>query len=204
MTDPIPSNGAPRRKIVLLGSAAVLAIGVITVLFVLPAETGIDLTGFGARSDLTKIANPDAQKFLERGLKRKGVFTATDAAPAPEAGPSDHWTYEIQPYGEIELKYVLDKDAPITFAWSADGPLNYDMHAHPFEGGEALTESYAIDKASEQSGRYVAAFAGIHGWHWQNRGLTPVRITLDASGKITGSKLLDGRSEEERALTPAR
>lgn len=202
MKDDQPIDGSKRRKTIILASCALLALGAIGVLFVLPAETGIDPTGFGKASGLSEIANPEAGKFLERGLKREGVFTPTATPPAPEPGVSDHWTYELHPYQEIELKYVLDKGAAITFSWSADGPLNYDMHAHPFEGGEALTESYAIDKGERQSGRYVAAFSGIHGWHWQNRSMTPVRITLDASGTIKGSKLLDGRSEEDRALTP--
>ena len=197
-----PVSGNKHRKTIILASCAVLALGAIGVLFVLPAETGIDPTGFGETSGLTNIANPAAGKFLERGLKREGVFTPSASPLTPEPGVSDHWTHVLHPYEEIELKYMLDKGAPITFAWSADAPLAFDMHAHPFDGGEELTESYAIDKADHQSGRYVAAFSGIHGWHWQNRSMAPVRLTLDASGKISGSKMLDGRSEQDRALTP--
>jgi hypothetical protein len=175
------------------------AIGVI---FVLPAETGIDPTGLGEKTGLTQIANPQAGEFLARGLKRKDVFAPSAVMPQAEPGASDHWTHVLHPYEEIELKYVLDQGAPITFAWSADGPLNVDMHAHPFAGGEALTESYAVIKTERQAGRYVAAFSGIHGWHWQNRGMTPVTLTLAASGKIAGSKVLDGRSEQDRQLSP--
>ena len=190
-----------RKKALLIGGGAVV-VAAIAVIFVLPAETGIDPTGLGEQSGLTQMANPSAAENLARGAKRQGVLTPLETIADPEPGVSDHWTYEIQPYGEIELKYKLEKDAPITFAWSADGPLNMDMHAHPFDGGEALTESYAITETDHQAGRYVAAFSGIHGWHWQNRGLTPVTLTLDASGKISGSQVLDGRSEQDRELTP--
>ncbi|MEO5598436.1 MAG: hypothetical protein ABIQ66_07435 [Novosphingobium sp.] len=193
---------APRRTSPLLLGTAAAALAAIVVVFVLPAETGIDLTGLGETSGLTRMANPQAGMFLERGLKRKGVFTPTQSAPEAEPGVSDHWTHVLDPYEEIELKYVLDKGAPITFAWSADGPLDVDMHAHPLAGGSALTESYAVTKTNRQAGRYVAAFSGIHGWHWQNRSMTRVTLTLDASGKIIGSKLIDGRSEQDRQLTP--
>lgn len=202
MTDEQTNPSASRRKTVLAATAAVVVLGAIGIFFVLPAETGIDPTGFGETSGLSEMANPQAGEFLERGRNRKGTFTPTAAPPEAEPGKTDHWTFELHPYQEIELKYVLDKDAPITFAWRADGPLNFDMHAHPFAGGEALTESYAVDKADRQSGRYVAPFAGIHGWHWQNRTMNTVKLTLDASGKITGSKLLDGRGEKDRELMP--
>ncbi|MBU0555018.1 MAG: hypothetical protein KKD64_07015 [Alphaproteobacteria bacterium] len=171
-------------------------------IFVLPAELGIDPTGLGKQSGLTEMANPQAGEALERGRKRTGVLTPSQTAPAAEPGASDHWTYVLGPYEEVELKYTLDKGGAIAFAWRADGSLNYDMHAHPFEGGEALTESYAVAKGDSQSGRYVAAFSGIHGWHWQNRSVSPVTLTLNTSGQIKGSMLMDGRQEQDRALSP--
>lgn len=201
MSDPQTPTATSRGKPLLIGAAAV-AITAIVVLFVLPAETGIDPTGLGEQSGLTQMANPEASAFLERGLKRKGVYTPSQAAPAAEPGASDRWVHVLHPYEEIELKYVLDRGAPVAFAWSADAPLNVDMHAHPFDGGEALTESYAVTKTDRQAGRYVAAFSGIHGWHWQNRTMGQVTLTLEASGKITGSKVLDGRSETDRPLSP--
>lgn len=202
MTNEQPTGTTSRGRIILLSTAAAVTLVAAVVIFVLPAELGIDPTGLGEASGLTEIANPQAGETLKRGLKRQGVLTPGDAAAAPEPGQSDHWTYELRPYEEIELKYVLENKAPIVFAWSADGPLNYDMHAHPFDGGEALTESYAIDKSGRQSGRYVAPFSGIHGWHWQNRGLTTVRLTLQASGQISASKLINGPMEKDRALSP--
>lgn len=88
------------------------------------------------------------------------------------------------------------------FRWQATNAVHFDMHAHPFEGGEALTESYAIDDAESRQGRYVAPFTGIHGWYWQNRSLEPVRLTLDASGDILGSRIFNRGGEQERPLSP--
>lgn len=202
MSDDEPVGGPNRRKLVLLGSLAAVALTAIGVVFVLPAELGIDPTGFGKQSGLTEMANPQASETLERGRKRKGVLTTSQAVPDAEPGASDHWTHVLGPYEEAELKYVLDKGAAINFSWNAEAPLTYDMHAHPFEGGEALTESYAVAKSDSQSGRYVAAFSGIHGWHWQNRSTSPVTLTLDASGKIKGSKLFNASGEHDRTLVP--
>lgn len=195
-----PAAGKRRRTLGLLGLATGAALAAVVVLFVLPSEFGIDPTGFGKASGLTQMANPLANETLERGRKRSNVLSTGQFAPEP--GASDHWTYELGPYEEIELKYVLDNNAPMTFAWRADGPLNFDMHAHPFDGGEAVTESYAVARGNGQSGRYVAAFSGIHGWHWQNRSLATVLLTLDASGTIKGSRLIGGPEELDRPLTP--
>ncbi|BAV63336.1 hypothetical protein [Sphingobium cloacae] len=192
----------PSRRGLLLTAGAAIAVGAaIVVLFVLPAETGIDPTGMGEATGLSDMANPDAARFLERGVQRKGVFTPGEKMPS-EAGASDYWTYDLQPYESIELKYVIDKDQPVSFEWTASTPVNYDMHAHPFDGGEELTESYSIAKADHLAGSYVAAFSGIHGWHWQNRGFETVHLKLKASGAIKGSKLIDRGGEHDRALTP--
>lgn len=198
------TSARPSRRAIWIGAtAALLAGAAIVVMFVLPAEYGIDPTGVGKATGLIKIAEPE-NIYLERGLKRKGVFTPSDTPPAPEPGAKDHWTFELAPYEGIELKYVIAQGKPVSFFWSATGPLNYDMHAHPFKGGTDLTESYSIEKRDHLGGRYVAAFTGIHGWYWQNRGTQTVRLTLDASGGITGSKIFDPAGEHDRELTPAK
>jgi hypothetical protein len=192
----------PSKRAVLTGTVvAIVGAALLTVFAVLPAEYGIDPTGFGKATRLTEIANP-VNKYLAKGLKRTGVFTRSDTASAPEPGANDHWTFELGPFEGIELKYVLEQGKPMTFFWSATGPLDFDMHAHPFDGGTELTESYAIEQADHLGGRYVAPFTGIHGWYWQNRTLGRVKLTVDASGQMTGSKLFDQFGEHDRALTP--
>lgn len=198
MTEQTPL--ASKRKLLVGGGVAVVAAAAIAVFFVLPAEFGVDPTGVGAKLGLTEIAEP-TNKYLEKGLQRKGVFARSDTAPTPEAGVSDRWTFELGPFEGIELKYVVEEGKPFTFFWKATGPLDFDMHAHPFDGGEALTESYAIEQADHLGGRYVAPFTGIHGWYWQNRTLNRVQLTLDASGAMTGSKVFDMTGEHDRELS---
>ena len=195
----------PTRRNLLIGSAiAGLGLTAIAVLVVLPAEFGIDPTGFGKASGLIKIAQPDSNTSpeLERGARRSGVLTLTEEAPEPEPGRTDRWTYELAPYESVEFKYTVPEGGKVAFHWQASAPLHYDMHAHPFDGGTALTESYGIADAADMKGRYVAAFTGIHGWYWQNRSFETVRLTLDASGAFTASTIFEDGGESERPLQP--
>ena len=119
-----------------------------------------------------------------------------------ETAKLDRFQIELLPYEGIELKYVLDQGAPMYFSWGATGPLNVDMHSHPFDGGTEATESFVIDDLQTQSAVYVAPFSGIHGWYWQNRTMQPVKLSLDASGLMTGSKIFDPAGEHDRPLAP--
>jgi hypothetical protein len=186
----------------IAGTAGFVAVvAAVAVLFVLPSEYGIDPTGFGKMAGLTQIAAPAATSpELERGAKRSGVLTLSEAAPAPLPGRTDHWEWELGPFESIEFKYTLPERGRMAFAWSAPVPVRYDMHAHPFAGGTALTESYGVADAAKMQGTYVAPFTGIHGWYWQNRTLEPVKLTLDASGGITESTIFDSTGEHKREL----
>jgi hypothetical protein len=223
MTDPVPPvPAAPSAKKLIIGSTVVVAVATIAlVVFILPAEYGIDPTGAGDALGITQLSGGEENIYLERGQARENVLfsldgsaepneallrkTLTDngiAFPANATINSDRYKIELLPYEGIELKYVLAQGAPMIFAWRATAQVNYDMHAHPFEGGVDLTESYAITDAPAQTAVYVAPFTGIHGWYWQNRTLEPVTLTLDATGAFTGSKIFDPAGEHDRPLAP--
>jgi hypothetical protein len=222
MTEPVTAPTAPSRKQLLIGSAVALAVAAVgLVVFVLPAEYGIDPTGAGEALGITQLSEGEENIYLKRGQARENVLFPLDAsATADEAGlrevladngiafasdaavQSDRFEIELLPYEGIELKYVLAQGAPMIFAWRSTGPVNFDMHAHPFEGGVDLTESYVITDAPAQTAVYVAPFTGIHGWYWQNRTLEPVRLTLDATGAFTGSKIFDPAGEHDRPMSP--
>ena len=221
MTEPVAAPAAPSRKKLLIGSAAALALAAAgLVVFVLPAEYGIDPTGAGAALGLIKLAEPE-NIYLDRGQARTNVlfpielgperdrFGAREmfaekgvTVPADAELRSDRFEIELQPYEGTELKYVLDEGAPMLFSWHATAPVKVDMHSHPFEGGDALTESFVIKNLQSQNAVYVAPFTGIHGLYWQNRTLEPVTLTLEATGMITGSKIFDEAGEHDRLLTP--
>lgn len=203
MTTATPTPApASRKRLLIAGGITIVAAAGIVVGFVLPAEFGIDPTGIGRMTGLISISNPASSPELERGAKRKGVLALSDQTPAAEAGNSDRWEFELGPYESIEFKYTISEGGRMAFTWRSTQPLHYDMHAHPFAGGVALTESYGIGDAAVMQGRYVAAFTGIHGWYWQNRTLKPVQLILEASGGIATSTIFDATGEHERSLVP--
>ena len=225
MTDPtVPLTPTPSRKSLLVGSLAAVAVAAVgLVVFVLPAEYGIDPTGAGAALGLTELSDQGEKEniYLKRGQARTNVLFPLDEGvqpdeptlrqtladkgitfPADAKVQSDQFQLELLPYEGIELKYVLDQGAPMLFSWKATGPLNIDMHSHPFDGGTEATESFVIADLQNQTGVYVAPFTGIHGWYWQNRSMNPVTLTLNATGAITGSKIFDPAGEHDRPLAP--
>lgn len=192
-------------KAPLIAAVAVAAGAALAVFVVLPAETGWDPTGVGVQLGLTEIADPVGPE-TERGLARMAqqeVLSLSDTAPAPLDGVSDSWEVQLAPFESIEFKYTIPAGAPIAFRWEASGPLHYDMHAHPFEGGVELTESYGIGDAAAMGGVYTPAFTGIHGWFWENRSMSTVTLRLVASGGMTTSAVFAEVGEEERPLEGA-
>jgi hypothetical protein len=201
MTESETAPASSSNKLAIGGGIAVVAIGALALFVILPAEFGIDPTGVGKSLGLTEMAEP-ASVELERGMKRTGVLELTDAGPSAQPGLTDHWEFDLAPFESIEFKYVVDEPSPIAFSWQGTAPLKYDMHAHPFEGGVALTESYGIDTAQTMQGIYNPAFAGIHGWYWENQTMDNVTIVLDASGAFTASKIFNTTGEYDRAVEP--
>lgn len=179
-----------------LGLAAVAL-----VVFVLPAEYGIDPTGAGDALGLTKLAGEEMSEEQIRGARREGVLTLSDQ-PLLQRDWADRWQHTLGPYEGIELKYTLNEGAAIDFSWQAGAPLYHDMHSHPFEGGVELTETYSLGDAAGMQGRYVAAFTGLHGWYWQNRTLDPVTITVEAAGPLMESTLFEQGVARPRPITP--
>jgi hypothetical protein len=223
MTEITETAPAPSRKKLLVGTAAAIGIAAVgLVVFVLPAEYGIDPTGAGKALGLTKLSDGGKENiYLERGQARTNVLFPLEAAAMPDEATlrqlladkgvafpaeakvqSDRFQIELLPYEGIELKYVLDKAAPMVFSWRATAPVNVDMHSHPFDGGTEATESFVIDDLPTQTAVYVAPFNGIHGWYWQNRTMQPITLTLDATGAMTGSKIFDPAGEHDRPLAP--
>lgn len=184
-------------------AAGVAAVGAaLAVLVILPAETGYDPTGVGEALGLTEIADP-VNEELVRGQERmasQDVLLLSDTAPELEEGVSDLWEYELAPFESIEFKYTIPEGARVAFIWEGSDVLSYDMHAHPFAGGEEVTESYGVDAAQKIQGVYIAPFTGIHGWFWENRTLDNVTIRLETSGGFTHSTIFGQTGPVERPI----
>lgn len=224
MTEPAPLPVAlPSGRKIAVGSAVAIAVAsAALVFFILPAELGVDPTGFGKATGLIGLAGTGDEEeniYLKRGQARTNtLFPLTaDAAPdeatlqktlaekgvtLPAGGKirSDRFEFELLPYEGIELKYDLAQGAPMIFAWKASAPVYLDMHSHPFKGGTDLTESFVIGDLPSQTGVYIAPFTGIHGWYWQNRTLDNVTLTLDTTGLMTASRIFNQAGEHPRPL----
>ncbi|MXO58921.1 hypothetical protein GRI89_05135 [Altererythrobacter salegens] len=195
MTEAAPS----RKKVIIGGAVAVIVAAAIVVVFVMPAEFGKDPTGLGKALGLSVLSEEPENIYLERGKKRVGVLAPLEG---DIARPDDVYTLELGPFESGEFKYTLAEGDKMRFEWAATGPVDYDMHSHPFEGGVDLTESYSIEKAPSQSGVYTAQFSGIHGWYWQNRTTDNVTVMLKAAGPMTESTVFSKAGEYPRALVP--
>ena len=159
------------KRVLLATTSALVVATAAFFAFVLPAEFGIDPTGIGGALELTGLGGSPP-----RDLHR------TDADLV-----EDFREFELAPFESVELKYDLAAGDGFVYAWSATGEVVFDVHAEP-EGAEpGVAEGFAQGRELSDAGTYVARFAGIHGWFWENRGATTVTVRLRMSGFVTGA-----------------
>jgi hypothetical protein len=188
----LPSSSALLRSTLI--AAAVAAVLLVTV--VLPAEYGVDPTGVGRVIGLTQMGEIKMELAREAAAADAAApETPVAASPAPgagaapepaaggsAAGSSDELSITLEPGQGREIKLEMREGARVEYTWVVDGGVvNYDTHGdrpglsyHGYAKGTA--------RASDE-GVLVAAFDGMHGWFWRNRGRTPVTVRLRTSGE---------------------
>jgi hypothetical protein len=195
-----PTSSEPSAGRLLRSTLIALAVAaLLLVTIVLPAEWGIDPTGVGRVLGLQAMGETKMQLAREeaaRDVEESAPSVAsnptdaavTAAAPVP-APKSDVTTVTLQPTEGKEIKLAMVKDARATYSWSvAGGQVNYDTHA---DSPTIDYHGYAKGTGVQaDSGVLVAAFDGMHGWYWRNRGRAPVVVTLRTSGDYTELKRL--------------
>lgn len=207
MTEPesAPATGGPSRKSLLKGAAwTFVGAAVVTVLFVLPAEYGIDPTGLGAKIGLTRFSGAEAPDVDSAPRIVEGRF--------PEFHPDDPFDYyepetlgepfsrshaaefrsasmviDLEAFEQVEVKAVMNQGDGLVYSWKLlEGQTVYsDFHADPIET-ENFPEDYWIryleTEEAAASGSLVAPFYGNHGWYWLNIEENPVQIELEVRG----------------------
>lgn len=159
-------------KRILLATAGALAFASgVFVTLVLPAEFGVDPTGVGRALNLT-------------GLAGSGP---TEAARTQTPFAADERTFVLAPFESVELKYDLAAGDGFAYAWDADGDVVFDLHAEPDGAPAGVAESFAQGRGRRDGGIYTAAFDGVHGWFWENRGSVTVKVRLRVAGFATGA-----------------
>lgn len=192
----LPSKGKLIKSTIL---AAVIAT-VILITIVLPAEYGIDPTGFGAIIGLAKMgeikvslaeeaalelsAEPNVSERSVDAVDQEATKSETLSNTAPDTR-SDKITVMLEPGEGKEVKLVMAKDAKVEFAWYTDGgEVNFDSHADS-KPLQIKYHNYEKGKLERSEGILEAAFDGSHGWFWRNRTSATVSVTLEVNGHYT-------------------
>ena len=198
-----PRSELPSSRALLKSTAIALAVAaLLLVAVVLPSEYGIDPTRIGRVLGLTQMGEIKMAlaKEAEAADAAEAAAAQPPAAPAPttqaaapatapaaapaaaDSGANSHVTELTLAPGEgKEIKLAMREGARVHFDWSvAGGVVNFDTHAdrrgtpyHGYEKGQRL---------ASDTGVLVAAFDGMHGWFWRNRGSAPVTLTLRTRG----------------------
>lgn len=178
------NNTKPRNLAVVISAALVAGLALFLSV-ILPAEFGRDPLGTG--------------RIL--GLTGMGSTTADALNTQLEVHKSDEVEFILEPFQSLEYKYLMDAGHALVFSWTADGELYFDLHAENITV-EDYEESYAEGVASSQLGAYEAAFNGMHGWFWENRGFQQVTLRLKTAGFYVNATEYRGGGSSNRSPAP--
>ncbi|MBF69128.1 MAG: hypothetical protein CMQ29_15730 [Gammaproteobacteria bacterium] len=164
--------------------AALVIAALLLLTVVLPAEFDIDPLGAGA---LFGIRGLSVEREEDLKLQRGTLH-------------SEQRTFVLAPFESLEYKYQLAAEAGLIYEWCATGEVVHDFHAEP-DGAEAgFAVSFAAGRDNEAGGVFIAPFAGLHGWFWENRSGIEVQVQLKASGYFIAAKEYTGGQVLERAF----
>jgi hypothetical protein len=200
MTDPLSPFEAtppPAQRILVSIAAAIGGALLLLVLFVLPAEYGVDPTGLGARIGLTAMQETgrtlQIQDVIGGNASYREVKIPDAGKPTPLPNPAvaqlkavdapaKTMTVRLDVDEQTEIKTVLDAAQVVLYSWQADGDVYTDFHGHEPGAGDAFVRYEERQSGREGRGSLVAPFKGEHGWYWLNISGKPVTITLKVSG----------------------
>ena len=158
MTD-APSKDDLLKTTAVAGILAVAAL----VFAVLPAEYGIDPTGFGRAVGLV---DADAPTIEGRDPFVPANTTLRETAQTIELPDSGAWR---------EYKLDMPAGATIVFSWNATHPVVHDLHHDDFG-------SFDTGEASSRTGSFTAPEAGLYGWAFRSPTADATTVTLTVSG----------------------
>jgi hypothetical protein len=181
----------PGRRDIAFATAAAVAVALtVLVTAVLPAEFGRDPIGTGKALGLLALYDADANP-------PSAPRPAQPGRERPRAYHVDTRELPLGPGQSFEFKYRLDAGQGMVYAWTANQRLKYEFHGEPSDRGLQVT-SYEKSEGTYASGTLTAAFAGIHGWYWENPGSQPVTISMTSAGFFTTAEEFRSRFDPER------
>jgi hypothetical protein len=207
MNDQNDRSGTPppsRKSLVRAAILTLLGAAVVTVVFIMPAQYGVDPTGLGKKLGLTSLAGVTAPEISTEPRIVEGRFPGIPAAedfdfyePEVLGDPfsrshdapyrTDTMIVPLDEFEQVEIKTTMKQGDALVYSWKLlEGEVVYtDFHADPHQV-ELYPEQYWIryqeSEAASASGSIVAPFDGNHGWYWLNIEENPIRIELTVSG----------------------
>jgi hypothetical protein len=174
-----------KQRIAVALGLAILAAGLILVMFILPAEFAVDPLGTGARLGLLPLGEVGQQvnQLNANAAAAGGAGQAAILVPQEKAFQQESVDFKLAPHEGMEYKYRLDKGEALLYSWTATAPVNYELHAEPDGAPAGYAQSYEKKNASSgAAGTLTAPFPGIHGWFWENTTNSEVTVTLKSAG----------------------
>ena len=102
---------------------------------------------------------------------------AVPAATPGEAGKARDFAHDLKPGGVAEECIRLETGRSRRFEWTADGPLDFNIHYHK---GDEVNYPVKLKGQWKGSGRFTAATGEDYCWMWSARGPTRFTGSLDA------------------------
>ena len=146
--------------------------GLILVMFVLPAEYGVDPLGTGARLGLLELGVTGQQVEALEPPRRPARARPGRDHRRRRSAPFKQETvdFTLGPREGMEYKYRLDKGEALLYSWKATAPVNVRAARRARRRAARLRADLREGRAarSRRPGTLTAPFAGIHGWFWEN------------------------------------
>ncbi|QXD26168.1 hypothetical protein F7C95_09940 [Opitutia bacterium ISCC 51] len=192
-----------------LGLAALGAV-ILLVMVVLPAEYGIDPTGFGRLTSISKLsesapaAGQDFGQTMEFNIAEYDVTAerieeSIQGLIKLEEVPFRTETIDlkIEDFGEMEHKFIMPADSTLVYSWEVLGAKSdgvyFEFHGHPSTADapnypEGFEQAYSKGEGTSQSGSFTTPFPGYHGWYLMNLEEAEITVRLNVSGYWTEHK----------------
>lgn len=188
------------KRIAISVLVAALAAAVVLVLFILPAEYGIDPTGIGRATGISELGEDPTRTIVisdvvggNEALREAEIPDYGEPVPLPNPDvfqdsetPAATRSFDVMipAEAETEIKTVLQAAKVILYSWEVDrGTIYSDFHGHdPSFGNEFFVRYKEHQEGSSDSGSLVAPFDGEHGWYWLNYNDFPVTVSLTVTG----------------------
>lgn len=194
-----------RSTLIAAAAASVLLVGI-----VMPAEYGRDPLGTGSLLGLKKMgeikvslaqeARSDQSAPAPAPTPASAAVTSAStpvagksapaAQPAAAALPTHVTSVTLKPGQAAEVKLDMRKGAEARFEWTAQGgTVNFDNHGDPVNPPAGFYHGYGKGRqVKRDTGVIKAAFDGLHGFFWRNRGSGTVTIELKTQGDYAAIK----------------